>query len=44
MNSIGGPAAHRTPGLRAITTYLVGMGGLAFTLTILWLYGAVSAG
>lgn len=27
----------RTPGLGAITAYLVGMGGLAFTLTILWL-------
>jgi hypothetical protein len=32
-----GAAAPRTPGLGAITTYLVGMGGLAFTLTILWL-------
>jgi hypothetical protein len=30
-------AAPRTPGLGAISAYLVGMGGLAFTLTILWL-------
>ena len=31
------PTAPRTPGLGAVTGYLVGMGGLAFTLTILWL-------
>ncbi|HEX2625861.1 MAG TPA: SHOCT domain-containing protein [Candidatus Limnocylindrales bacterium] len=37
MNSIGGATAPRIPGLGAITAYLVGMGGLAFTLTILWL-------
>ena len=28
---------NRTPGLGAISAYLIGMGGLAFTLTILWL-------
>jgi hypothetical protein len=37
VNSLGGATGPRTPGLGAITTYLVGMGGLAFTLTILWL-------
>ncbi|HJP87875.1 MAG TPA: SHOCT domain-containing protein [Candidatus Limnocylindrales bacterium] len=37
MNSIGGAAAPRGPGIGAITAYLIGMGGLAFTLTILWL-------
>ena len=37
MNSLGGANAPRTPGLGAISGYLVGMGGLAFTLTILWL-------
>ena len=38
MNTLGGlTAPPRTPGLGAITAYLVGMGGLAFTLTILWL-------
>lgn len=28
---------RQAPSLRALTTYLLGMGGLAFTLTILWL-------
>jgi hypothetical protein len=37
MNSFGSASAPRTPGVGAMTAYLVGMGGLAFTLTILWL-------
>ena len=37
MNSLGGAAAPRSPGIGAVSAYLVGMGGLAFTLTILWL-------
>jgi hypothetical protein len=37
MTSLGGATAPRTPGLGAISAYLIGMGGLAFTITILWL-------
>jgi hypothetical protein len=37
VNTLGGATASRSPGLGAIAAYLIGMGGLAFTLTILWL-------
>ena len=36
MSSLG-VTAPPTPGLRRVIAYLIGMGGLAFTLTILWL-------
>ncbi|HET7181823.1 MAG TPA: SHOCT domain-containing protein [Candidatus Limnocylindrales bacterium] len=37
MSNLVGATAPRTPGLGAVTAYLIGMGGLAFTITILWL-------
>jgi hypothetical protein len=37
VNGLAGATADRRPGLGTVTAYLVGMGGLAFTLTILWL-------